>query len=145
MVVITTLLTATSHLWHQWWLISLSTSLCVFTLPGESPCNVWRVWHAMHEMLTPRAPDLTFFWGFTLLHGLHFTPILSLSIGCPVISSTDQIVVTMVVVVVVVVYNRRIANTYIGLYIWHRLSWIAHRKTSRSKIFILKSQWYTTK
>ena len=32
MVVIMTLLTDTSHLWHVWWLIFLSTSLCVFTL-----------------------------------------------------------------------------------------------------------------
>ena len=72
MVDITTLLTATSHLWHLWWMIFVSTSMCVFTLLDQSPCNVWRVWHAKQEMLTPRAPDLTFFWGFTLLHGLDF-------------------------------------------------------------------------
>ena len=72
MVVIMTLLTATSHLWHQWWQIFLSTSLCVFTLPDQIPCNVWRVRHGKQEMPTPRAPDLTFFWGFTLLHGLDF-------------------------------------------------------------------------
>ena len=52
------------------WIFFLSTSLCVFTLPGQSPCTVWWVWHAKQEMLTPRAPDLTFFWGFTLLHGI---------------------------------------------------------------------------
>ena len=64
-IIIMTLLTATSHLWHQWWLIFLSTtcSLCVSTLPDQSPCNVWWMWHAKQEMLTPRAPDLTFFWG----------------------------------------------------------------------------------
>ena len=56
----------------QWWLILLSTSLCVFTLPDQSLCNVWWVWHAKQEMLTPQAPDVTLFWGFILLHGLDF-------------------------------------------------------------------------
>ena len=35
----------------------------------SSPCNVWWVSHSTQEMLTPGAPDLTFFWRFTLLHG----------------------------------------------------------------------------
>ena len=34
--------------------------------------HVWQVWHTKQEMLTPRAHDLTFYWGFTLLHGLDF-------------------------------------------------------------------------
>ena len=39
---------------------------CVFVLsPDQSPCNVWQVWHVKQEMLTPRVPDLAFFWGFT--------------------------------------------------------------------------------
>ena len=45
----------------------------------QTPGNVWWVWHAKQVMLTPQAPDVTFFWGFTLLHGLAFLPILSLS------------------------------------------------------------------
>ena len=50
----------------------LWTSLCVVTLLYKGPRNVWQVWHAKQEMLTPWAPDLAFFWGFTLLHGSDF-------------------------------------------------------------------------
>ena len=34
-----------------------------------------------HELFTPQAPDVTFFRGFTLLHGFDILPILSLSTG----------------------------------------------------------------
>ena len=57
--VIMTLLTATSHLWKQWWLIFLSTGMCIFTLPDQSPCNVWRVCN--------RALKLTYSAGSVLL------------------------------------------------------------------------------
>ena len=76
-----TLLTTKRHLWHQWWLIFLSISLCVFTLPDQSPWNVWQVWHAKQEMLTPRTPDLTSFKGSHFCMAGLFKPILSLSLG----------------------------------------------------------------
>ena len=39
-----------------------------FSLPDKSPCKVWQVWHVKQKTLTPWAPDLTFFRGFTLVH-----------------------------------------------------------------------------
>ena len=58
-----------------------STNLCVFTLPDQSSCNIWWVWHARQEMLTPHAPDLIFFWGFTLLHDLDIFFVFGLSLS----------------------------------------------------------------
>ena len=76
LIIFMNLLTTTSHLWHQRWLIFWSTSLCVFTLLDQSSCNVWPVWRCLllDHLISPYFEGSHFCIAWTFLTDFVYVP-----------------------------------------------------------------------
>ena len=99
-------------------------------------------------MFTPQAPDMTFFWGFTLLHGLDL-PILSLSNGLYNTWLLDFRVLFWIIYQYTsgnlnVIHHHHLGNSGTKCHLDVKISHHIHYNTTDMCVALLNVYWYTS-